>query len=91
MTNPQDGKKDDDMPDFSDVKSGASSTAPGAEVFQTYEVKAGDSLSKIAKSFYGNGNAWKTIFDANTDILKDPNKIYPGQKLKIPPKTPPKL
>ena len=91
MTDGQDGKKDDDMPDFSDVKSGASSTAPGAEVFQTYEVKSGDSLSKIAKNFYGNGNAWKTIFDANTDILKDPNKIYPGQKLKIPPKIPPKL
>jgi nucleoid-associated protein YgaU len=90
MANPQDDKKDDDMPDFSDVRSGASSTASGAE-FQTYEVKSGDSLSKIAKNFYGNGNAWKTIFDANSDILKDPNKIYPGQKLKIPPKAPPKL
>ena len=86
MTDGQDGKKDDDMPDFSDVKSGGSSTAPGAEVFQIYEVKSGDSLSRIAKSFYGNGNAWKTIFDANTDVLKDPNKIFPGQKLKIPPK-----
>ena len=84
MTNGQDGKKDDGMPDFSDVKSGASSTAPGTEVVQTYEVKSGDSLSKIAKNFYGNGNAWKTIFDANTDILKDPNKIYPGQSLRIP-------
>jgi nucleoid-associated protein YgaU len=86
MANGQDKKKDDDMPDFSDVQSGASSTAPGAEVYQTYEVKSGDSLSRIAKSFYGSGNAWKKIFDANTDILKDPNKIYPGQKLKIPPK-----
>jgi len=91
MTNGQDGKKDDDMPDFSDVRSGASSTAPGAEGVQTYEVKSGDSLSKIAKNFYGNGNAWKMIFEANTDILKDPNKIYPGQKLKIPPKAPSKL
>ena len=91
MTNGQDGKKDDDMPDFSDVRSGASSTAPGAEGVQTYEVKSGDSLSKIAKNFYGNGNAWKMIFDANTDILKDPNKIYPGQKLKIPPKAASKL
>ena len=80
-------KKDDDMPDFSDVKSGASSTAPAAEVYQTYEVKSGDSLSKIAKHFYGNGNAWKKIFEANTDVLKDPNKIFPGQKLKIPAKS----
>jgi nucleoid-associated protein YgaU len=77
-------EKDDDMPDFSDVQSGASSTAPAAEVYETYVVKAGDSLSKIAKNAYGDGNAWKRIFEANTDILKDPNKIYPGQKLKIP-------
>ena len=76
----------DDMPDFSDVEGGASSTAPAAEVYETYEVKSGDSLSKIAKHYYGSGNAWKTIFDANTDVLKDPNKIFPGQKLKIPKK-----
>ena len=74
------------MPDFSDVQGGASSTAPAAETYETYEVKSGDSLSKIAKHYYGSGNAWKTIFDANTDILKDPNKIFPGQKLKIPKK-----
>lgn len=78
--------KDDDMPDFSDVQSGASSTAPAATVFETYEVKPGDSLSKIAKHVYGSGNEWKKIFDANTDVLKDPNKIFPGQKLKIPAK-----
>jgi nucleoid-associated protein YgaU len=76
----------DDMPDFSDVKGGASSTAPAAQAYQTYEVKSGDSLSKIAKNYYGNGNEWKRIFEANTDILKDPNKIFPGQKLKIPAK-----
>jgi nucleoid-associated protein YgaU len=86
MTLP-DKKNDDEMPDFSDVQSGASSTAPAAVVYETYEVKSGDSLSKIAKRFYGNGNAWKKIFDANTDILKDPDKISPGQKLKIPPKS----
>ena len=80
-------KDDDDMPDFSDVKSGASSTAPAAQVYSTYEVKPGDSLSKIAKNVYGNGNEWKRIFEANTDILKDPNKIFPGQKLKIPAKS----
>jgi nucleoid-associated protein YgaU len=43
-------------------------------------------LSKIAKQEYGNANEWNRIFEANKDILKDPNKIYPGQKLKIPPK-----
>ena len=68
-------------PDFSNVQSGGSSTAT-----KIYEVKSGDSLSKIAKREYGDANAWNRIFEANKDILKDPNKIYPGQKLKIPPK-----
>lgn len=71
----------DKMPDFSDVQKGSSSTAP---VAKTYEVKAGDTLSKIAKQEYGKANEWNRIFEANKDILKDPNKIYPGQKLKIP-------
>jgi nucleoid-associated protein YgaU len=75
-------EKDDDMPDFSDVKSGASSTAPAA--YDTYVVKPGDSLSKIAKQTYGDGNVWKKIFEANKDTIKDPNKIFPGQKLKLP-------
>ena len=77
-------KKDDSMPDFSDVQSGASSTAPAATVYETYEVKSGDSLSKIAKRIYGNAKAWTKIFDANKDVIKDANKIFPGQKLKIP-------
>ena len=68
-------------PDFSNVQSGSSSTAE-----RTYVVKSGDSLSKIAQKEYGNANAWKAIFEANKDILKDPDKIQPGQKLKIPPK-----
>jgi nucleoid-associated protein YgaU len=74
------------MPDFSDVQSGASSTAPAAKAYEVYVVKSGDSLSKIAKQHYGNANEWKRIFEANTDVLKDPDKIFPGQKLKIPAK-----
>lgn len=49
---------------------------------EIYEVQKGDNLSKIAKKY--PGMTWKKIFDANTDILKDPNLIYPGQKLRIP-------
>jgi nucleoid-associated protein YgaU len=71
------------MPDFSDVQSGSSSTAAPEKI---YEVKSGDSLSKIAKREYGDANDWKRIFDANTETLKDPDKIFPGQKLKIPAK-----
>ena len=73
---------DNKMPDFSNVKSGSSSTASE----KIYEVKSGDSLSKIAKREYGNANEWNRIFEANKDILKDPDKIYPGQKLRIPAK-----
>ena len=78
--------EDDDMPDFSDVQGGASSTAPAAKAYEVYVVQSGDSLSKIAKQHYGSANEWKRIFEANTDVLKDPNKIFPGQKLKIPAK-----
>ena len=50
-----------------------------------YEVKSGDSLSKIAKAHYGNAMKYMAIFEANQPLLKDPNLIYPGQVLRIPP------
>jgi nucleoid-associated protein YgaU len=49
-----------------------------------YEVKSGDSLSKIAKQHYGDANKYNQIFEANRPMLKDPDEIYPGQKLRIP-------
>lgn len=67
--------------DFSDVQSQVSSTADAAT---TYTVVAGDNLTKIAKHFYGNANAWKQVFDANRDQLSDPDRIRVGQVLKIP-------
>jgi len=50
-----------------------------------YTVKSGDTLSKIAKEFYGNANAYMQIFEANKPMLSHPDKIYPGQNLRIPP------
>jgi nucleoid-associated protein YgaU len=47
-------------------------------------VKKGDTLSKIAEEFYGDKMLYTKIFDANRDVLSDPNKIKPGQKLLIP-------
>jgi nucleoid-associated protein YgaU len=54
------------------------------DVFGVYTVKAGDSLSKIAKSAYDDAGKYMKIFEANKDQLKDPNVIQPGQKLVIP-------
>ena len=59
--------------------------AAPAEPESTYRVvKAGDTLSKIAKEAYGDANAYPKIFEANKPMLSDPNKIYPGQMLRIP-------
>jgi len=58
---------------------------PGAAAAaRTYTVKAGDTLSKIAKDSLGDANAYMRIFEANRDQLKDPDQIKPGQVLKIP-------
>ena len=51
----------------------------------TYTVKSGDTLSGIAKKVYGNAGKYMVIFEANKPMLSDPNKIYPGQVLRIPP------
>jgi len=82
---------DKSRPDFSNVRSGGSSTAPAStqptSTFgsgKTYIVVKGDSLSKIAKREYGDANKWRTIYEANNDLIKDPDLIYPGQELKIP-------
>lgn len=88
---------DSDKPDFSDVVSGSSSTAstpsssaasaagaPASGGDRSYVVQSGDSLSKIAKKFYGDANAWHRIFEANKDRIKNPDVIQPGWKLQIP-------
>ncbi len=49
-----------------------------------YEIQKGDSLWKIADKFYGDGNKYKKIFEDNREVIKDPDKIFPGQKIRIP-------
>jgi nucleoid-associated protein YgaU len=75
-----------ERPDFGNVQGVVTSDA---EVVnppeQTYTVESGDSLSKIAKEIYGKASAWPVIFEANRDQLDDPDRIKPGQILKIPP------
>ncbi len=50
-----------------------------------YTVASGDTLSKISKQYYGDANKYMTIFEANKPMLTSPDRIYPGQKLRIPP------
>ncbi len=64
----------------------APAAAAASSTAQTYSVKSGDSLSKIAKQFYGDAGRYMEIFEANRDQLSDPNKIDVGQQLKIPAK-----
>jgi len=71
--------------DIKATGAGASAAAGGAG--NTYTVKSGDTLSKIAKEHLGDANAYMDIFNANKDQLKDPDKIKPGQVLKIPQAT----
>ncbi len=68
--------------EFSDVQGSSSTTAAGAG--QSYTVKSGDSLSKIAKHFYGDANKWHQIHAANKDKIPNPDLIHPGDVLTIP-------
>jgi len=63
------------------VTGGGAAAAPAAP--KTYTVKAGDTLSKIAKMTLGDANAYMRIFELNKDQLKNPDEIKPGQVLKI--------
>ncbi|MDD7915720.1 peptidoglycan-binding protein LysM [Polaribacter ponticola] len=56
-----------------------------AEMAQFHTVERGDTLGKIAKNYYGNAMKYPVIFEANKPMLSHPDKIYPGQVLRIPP------
>ena len=63
----------------------AQASAGGETASTFYTVQKGDSLSRIAKELYGDANKYPQIFEANKPMLTHPDKIYPGQKLRIPP------
>lgn len=83
-------RKEEPKPDFSNVQSGSSTRPDSARtpndtrIGSTYTVKSGDTLSAIAQREYGDAGAWKRIYEANRDLLTDPDVIHPGQELKIP-------
>ncbi len=62
---------------------GLTAPEPVQEV-QYYEIQSGDTLSAIAKKYYGNASDYPRIFEANREVIKDANLIYPGQKIRIP-------
>ncbi|MDH3742748.1 MAG: peptidoglycan-binding protein LysM [Hyphomicrobiales bacterium] len=69
------------------VADGLNAPEPPPEVVavdEFYEIKSGDTLGKIAKQHYGKASQYMRIFEANREIISDPNKIYPGQKIRIP-------
>jgi nucleoid-associated protein YgaU len=85
-------RKEKPKADFSKVQSGSSThTEPPAQeasvrepTAERYTVKKGDTLSAIAKREYGDAGKWRQIFEANRDIIDNPDLIHPGQELKIP-------
>jgi len=72
-----------EKPDFSGVQGIVRGEGLPPEA-RTHTVEKGDTLSHIAKAHYGKASKWRAIFDANRDLLDDPDKIQPGQVLTIP-------
>jgi nucleoid-associated protein YgaU len=68
----------------SEVKIDRLKAPPVQAKVEYYIIKKGDTLSAIAKQFYGKANDYPRIFEANREVIKDPNLIFPGQKIRIP-------
>jgi nucleoid-associated protein YgaU len=86
-------RKEKPKADFSNVRSGSSSSAPETPARPDarealggtrYTVRKGDTLSAIAKREYGDASAWRRIYEANRDTISNPDLIHPGQELTIP-------
>ena len=79
-------KSDKRKADFSNVEGGSSVTTPKQEeaMAERYTVQRGDTLWAISERFYGDGNAWHRIYEANRGRIDDPDVIQPGWELNIP-------
>ena len=68
----------------SEVKTEGVTAPPATSTVEYYEIVAGDTLSAIAQQYYGKASAYVKIFEANKQVIKDPDKIFIGQKIRIP-------
>ena len=68
----------------SEVKVDGLQAPPIQEKVEYYIIKKGDTLSAVAKQFLGNANDYPKIFEANREVIRDPNLIFVGQKIRIP-------
>jgi nucleoid-associated protein YgaU len=68
----------------SEVKADNLATPPAQQKVEYYVINKGDTLSAIAKRYYGKANDYPKIFEANREVIKNPDLIYPGQKIRIP-------
>jgi nucleoid-associated protein YgaU len=68
----------------SSINADALVAPPQTAQVEFYVIQKGDSLSAVAKHFYGDANAYPKIFEANREVIKDPDLIFPGQKIRIP-------
>ena len=79
---------EDVRPDFSNVQTGFHTTeeviGEPDKIKPTYTVEKGDTLSHIAKRFYGKAKFWPKIHEANRDTIEDPDRIFPGQVIRLP-------
>lgn len=85
VTNPTPAPAAPSAPAAPGTPQAASTDAGNNWESRTYTVKSGDSLSRIAKEMYGDASKYPQIFEANKPMLTDPDKIYPGQVLRVPP------
>lgn len=70
--------------DKSHLHEAADAPADADDEATFYTIQKGDSLSKVAQQHYGNANEWRRIFEANQGVIDDPDKIYPGQTIRVP-------
>ncbi len=68
----------------SEIINNVLSKLPIGQNTEYYEIKSGDTLWGIAKKFYGNGSKYTSIVEANKEVIKNADKIFPGQKIRIP-------